>query len=171
MAKDIGNTASYGNGAYQVPQDDDAGAVVFSILEDFMERMATHTHIGNDSATIAANFDKIHRIITPTWSAHTFGAESLAEGESTGIKKCTIAVSSVEETDATKLHTSATLDRDVGDMVDWLPVFSFYYKELDPATVDKFYWQQFHPDWIWSGDRAIDVFSNVAYDKVRVVQY
>ena len=52
MAQDIDGTGDLTNGAYQKPTATDSGSTVFSILESFMERMASHKHEGTDSLLI-----------------------------------------------------------------------------------------------------------------------
>jgi len=58
MANDITGTEDYTNGPYQTPEDTETGNTVFSILQDFMERMATHQHTGADSKEISLNIAK-----------------------------------------------------------------------------------------------------------------
>jgi hypothetical protein len=58
MARDIVGTDTYGGGAYQIPEDTDKGNDVFSVLETYLERMATHTHGGTDSTPISLNIEK-----------------------------------------------------------------------------------------------------------------
>jgi hypothetical protein len=54
----INGTENFTNGAYEIPDDKETGAPVFDKLEEFMERMATHTHSGADSNTITLNIAK-----------------------------------------------------------------------------------------------------------------
>ena len=58
MASDIPNTDDLGGGAYQLPDAGDVGVPVFEILEEFMTRMSTHTHVGEDSKNIGININK-----------------------------------------------------------------------------------------------------------------
>ena len=58
MPIDINETQGFTGGAYQVPVDKDKGNDVFSTLEDFMNRMAKHSHTGEDSKKITLNFTK-----------------------------------------------------------------------------------------------------------------
>ena len=58
MATDISGTGGFTNGPYSKPTSGDAGNDVFSRLEDFMDRMATHTHSGADSNKISLNIEK-----------------------------------------------------------------------------------------------------------------
>jgi hypothetical protein len=180
MAKDIGNTGSYTNGAYQIPEDDDSGSIVFSLLEDFMERIAEHNHTGGDSKSITSNFTKVNTILTPSWSGHTF-TSGLASGSSTGSYKCTINISTTQEQEAGKLDIGAALDRDSDDINDvskHTQILKFFYKDQDPATdddpdviTDKFFWQPFDPDYTYTGDSTIELYSNVQFSRIRVVQY
>jgi len=55
---DIPDTEGFSNGAYQIPDPKEQGNDVFDILEEFMERMATHTHTGADSHSITLNISK-----------------------------------------------------------------------------------------------------------------
>jgi len=177
MAKDINGTSSYSNGAYQVPQDDDSGSTVFTILEEFMTRIATHDHNGVDSKKIQANFAKINVIITPVWGTTNEPAGSLAAESDIGSKICTVQVSTTAEIQSNKLDNTATLEREATDsdadsktVYTYAPVFSFYYLEQVSGTTN-YYWQPFHPDWIWTGDQEIKVYSNVEHSKLRIVQY
>lgn len=176
MAKDISGTSSYSNGAYQLPQDDDSGSTVFSILEDFMERIATHDHTGSDSKSITANFSKINVIIDTSQSPSTWNSSateptgSLAAGSDIGLSSCTIQISTGSSISANKLDTTATMDRDAADVVDYTPMLSFFHLEQVSGTT-KYYWQPFNPDYIWTGDQEITLYSNVEYSKIRVVQY
>ena len=171
MAKDIDGTSSYSGGAYQLPQDDDSGATVFSILEEFMERMATHNHTGSDSKSITANFSKINVIHTPSWNSSAVEPTgSLAATSDIGLSSCVIQVSTGSTITANKLDNTATMDRDIGDVVDYTPVLSFFHLEQVSGTT-KYYWQPFNPDYIWTGDQEITLYSNVEYSKIRIVQY
>ena len=58
MPIDIGGTENFGGGAYQVPIDKDKGNDVFVAIEDFMRRMAVHTHTGQNASEISLNFTK-----------------------------------------------------------------------------------------------------------------
>lgn len=64
MAKDIPGTETYSNGPLQIPEDSDLGNVVFSIMESYMERVATHTHSGADSSKISLNIEKDFTLFT-----------------------------------------------------------------------------------------------------------
>lgn len=64
MSTDITGTETFTNGPYQVPTDTDVGNDVFSLLEEYMERMATHSHGGADSKKITLNIEKdIHNFV------------------------------------------------------------------------------------------------------------
>lgn len=54
----IPDTEGYTNGAYVIPSPKEAGNDVFDILEEFMHRLATHSHTGADSKNISLNITK-----------------------------------------------------------------------------------------------------------------
>lgn len=54
----INGTENFTNGPYEIPDNKETGSSVFDKLEEFMERMATHTHDGSDSNTITLNIQK-----------------------------------------------------------------------------------------------------------------
>lgn len=58
MPIDIVGTEAYTSGAIQKPVNKDSGNVVFTTIEDFMERLATHSHTGADSKKISLNIEK-----------------------------------------------------------------------------------------------------------------
>ena len=58
MATDIVGTGTYTNGPYSKPTSGDAGNDVFTRLEEFMDRMAIHSHSGADSGKINLNIAK-----------------------------------------------------------------------------------------------------------------
>ena len=64
MPRDITGTETYTNGPYEIPQDSDVGNTVFQILEEYMERMATHSHSGSDSKKISLNIEKDFQTFT-----------------------------------------------------------------------------------------------------------
>ena len=55
MATQVGNGVS---NKYSLPTAQDRGAIVWDALEDFIERMASHTHTGVDSPEISLNISK-----------------------------------------------------------------------------------------------------------------
>jgi len=63
---DITGTEGFTNGPYEIPDPKEAGNNVFNILEEFMERMATHTHVGADSNSITLNISKAVQNLTST---------------------------------------------------------------------------------------------------------
>ena len=54
----IDGTENFTNGPYEIPDAKETGNSVFDKLEEFMERMATHTHNGSDSNSITLNIAK-----------------------------------------------------------------------------------------------------------------
>lgn len=58
MPIDIVGTEDYTDGPYELPVSPDQGNDVFSVLEDFMNRMAVHNHDGSNSKEISLNIDK-----------------------------------------------------------------------------------------------------------------
>jgi len=58
MAIVIPGTEGYTNGAYEIPSPKEAGNDVFDILEEFMQRIANHSHTGADSKNISLNIEK-----------------------------------------------------------------------------------------------------------------
>ena len=54
----IEGTEKFTNGAYEIPDAKETGNSVFDKLEEFMERMAKHQHLGADSNTISLNIQK-----------------------------------------------------------------------------------------------------------------
>lgn len=54
----IPGTEGFTNGPYEIPDPKEAGNSVFDKLEEFMDRMATHTHSGADSNSITLNISK-----------------------------------------------------------------------------------------------------------------
>ena len=90
MATEIPNTSSYNGGAYYLPDSNDSGSPLFDILEDFITRIATHNHSGDDSKVITAQFEKSYQEFTSgvnyTW----------AEIGSTGRYYCAITLTGNE---------------------------------------------------------------------------
>lgn len=64
MARDIVGTEDFTNGPIQIPEDTDVGNEVFDVLEQFMERLATHSHAGADSQKISLNIEKDITVFT-----------------------------------------------------------------------------------------------------------
>lgn len=59
MPRNIPNTETFTGGPYRLPEAGDRGqADVFAILEETLERLATHSHTGQDSNEIALNITK-----------------------------------------------------------------------------------------------------------------
>lgn len=58
MPIDIAGTEAFTDGPYQKPATNDKGQTVFDVLEEFMERMANHSHSGADSREISLNIAK-----------------------------------------------------------------------------------------------------------------
>lgn len=59
MPENIIGTEGYTNGPILKPSDKDQGPnEVFSTLETYLERLATHSHTGADSKEISVNFSK-----------------------------------------------------------------------------------------------------------------
>jgi len=58
MAQDIAGTEAFTNGPYTKPTDGDKGDNIFDRLEEFMDRMAAHSHSGADSNSISLNIQK-----------------------------------------------------------------------------------------------------------------
>jgi len=58
MPSDIAGTENYSGGPYQINDPTESGNEVFDLLEEFMQRMATHSHTGQDSAIISLNIEK-----------------------------------------------------------------------------------------------------------------
>jgi len=54
----IEGTENFTNGGYPIPDDKETGSSVFDKLEEFMERMANHQHLGADSKPITLNIQK-----------------------------------------------------------------------------------------------------------------
>lgn len=54
----IAGTENFTNGPYEIPDPKETGNSIFDKLEEFMERMATHTHNGSDSNSITLNIAK-----------------------------------------------------------------------------------------------------------------
>lgn len=54
----INGTQNFTNGPYEIPDAKETGNSVFDKLEEFMQRMATHTHNGSDSNSITLNIAK-----------------------------------------------------------------------------------------------------------------
>jgi hypothetical protein len=59
MPENIAGTTGFTAGAYQKPSSKDSGSTVFTTLEEFMTRIAAHTHDG-------ANSELINRTVTKT---------------------------------------------------------------------------------------------------------
>jgi hypothetical protein len=57
MARDVVGTEDYTGGPVEIPTNE-IGNDVFDILEEFMERLATHQHQGVDSKSISLNIEK-----------------------------------------------------------------------------------------------------------------
>jgi hypothetical protein len=58
MPIEISGTSGFTNGPYEKPADKEKGNDVFETIEEFMERMATHSHSGADSNEISLNIAK-----------------------------------------------------------------------------------------------------------------
>jgi len=64
MATEIVGTSTYNNGPYYLPDSKDSGDPLFSVLEDFINRIAIHNHDGDDSKVITAQFEKSYQEFT-----------------------------------------------------------------------------------------------------------
>jgi len=68
----IDGTENFTNGPYEIPDSKETGNSVFDKLEEFMERMATHTHNGSDSNSITLNISKaiqdLENTVDFTWT-------------------------------------------------------------------------------------------------------
>lgn len=58
MPQIVSGTESFTGGAYEIPATNDKGDTVFSLLETVLERLATHSHSGEDSNKISLNIEK-----------------------------------------------------------------------------------------------------------------
>ena len=59
MSRNVQNTENYTGGPYVLPSNGDRGeAEVFDVLETFLERLATHSHTGQDSTSLTLNIEK-----------------------------------------------------------------------------------------------------------------
>lgn len=69
----IVGTELYSGGGIEKPLNKDQGNDVFSTIEDFMERIATHDHTGQDSKQISLNISKDIELfqvgVNLTWTA------------------------------------------------------------------------------------------------------
>ena len=73
MPIDILGTESYTGGAYQKPVARDTGDSNASVIEEFMERMAVHTHTGADSKDISLDeIDKTPELFKSDGSTFTW---------------------------------------------------------------------------------------------------
>lgn len=59
MASVISGTEDLTNGSFSLPDAGDDGEVWAAALEDFISRMATHTHNGSDSKDIVIDVNKV----------------------------------------------------------------------------------------------------------------
>jgi len=78
MAQDIPGTENLTNGPYQIPSPKEKGNDIADIMEEFMDRIANHSHTGADSKSISLNFTKEVQDLTIagglTWVAQANGS-------------------------------------------------------------------------------------------------
>jgi hypothetical protein len=57
MSTIIQGTENYSDGPFYLPSSKEKGDALFTLLEDFINRMAVHNHQGADSIPISSNFN------------------------------------------------------------------------------------------------------------------
>jgi len=156
MAQDINGTGNLTNGAYEKPTATDSGSTVFSILESFMERMASHRHDGTDSLLINKKIDKTsYSIGAESGSDDTEGNWYTAAGSGLATaydnKKVTITVS-----DPDLMH----VDGD-GALIDVTREFYYLVDDINGSYGSGLGHQRFYPDIVWLSKSVCEIHTNI----------
>ena len=152
MATNITGTEGFVNGAIKLPSAKDSGSDVFQTLEDFMTRLAAHTHEGNDSKIINRNLIKD---TFPT-DAATSDWTNTSDYANTGNKYVTTTIT----TQSLGLRSDASV---AGSTIQNITVKFYYYATSVPGTGGIGH-VEFFPDYEWgtSGvNFTIKIISNL----------
>jgi len=143
MPENITGTTGFTGGAIQKPSSKDSGSTVFNTLEEFMERLAAHTHDGVDSENISRTVSK-----TPYFTVGSLGTTGGDQGivsiDDTIFSNTYVDVSVVLETLQPGTNNHVT--------------YSFWYFSTAEGTSGG--WIQFHPDIDWDGAR-LRIYTNI----------
>jgi len=159
MAQDINGTGDLTNGAYEKPTATDSGSTVFSILESFMERMASHKHEGTDSLLINKKLDKTRYYVTVPdsgagWSTGTNGNKYLTIN---GVDSEPALGRLTDSNHYLAAGTEATAAS--GDTVLDITREFYYLKDNAIGNCDEHI--RFYPDIVWGANDSIQIHTNI----------
>jgi endo-beta-N-acetylglucosaminidase D len=161
MPENITGTTGFTAGAYRKPSSKDSGSEVFTVLEEFMTRIASHTHDGVDS-------EIINRTVSKTAYENT-GTLSFETDSTTGQKTVDISISSA----AHQINKGGS-----GTAANALAFTYWYYVDVIVANNGPG-WVQFFPDVSWTASGTTRLSTSIsetildaaAVPKVKVQVY
>ena len=161
MPENITGTTGFTAGAYRKPSNKDSGSEVFDILEEFMTRIAPHTHDGVDS-------EIINRTVTKSAYENT-GTLTFSDDSTTGQKYVEITIN----TAAHQVNKGGA-----GTAANSISYSFWYYTDV-VASGQGPGWTQFGPDISWTASSVVRIMTNIsetilaaaAVPKIKVQDY